>query len=226
MSKLTKKEAIQIALITLSVCIVTLGIMFLLTAMEAVIIFTGFANISNVIAKYAVVIVVMATGIMTFSNVSFSIENDKLRKAMVMGVTIFSTVLTVPLVYVFIAIFPAQSGLVGPVGEIMMLGKIVADFNLLIPSVGGLYVIYILLFIMSIIFISFPLLTGVLAIKGKTIKVGKMESGKFGVCLATLPVLAKRLELKSESVEEKNDVSDVVAVEGESEKLGEQDIEN
>lgn len=192
MSKLSKKEGIQIALITLSVCITILGIMFLLTAMEAVIVFSGFAKISNVILKYVVVIVTMAIGIMTFSNVSMTIENDKIRKAMVLGVTIFSTVLTVPLVYVFIAIFPAQSGHIGPVGEIMMLGKIVADFGLIIPSVAGLYVIYVLLFFMSIIFISFPLLTGILAVKGETIKVGKMDNGKFGVCLATLPVIAKR----------------------------------
>ena len=208
MDKLSKKEAIQIALITLSVCIVTVGIMFLLTAMEAVIVFKGFSEIPNVIAKYAVVIIVMATGIMTFSNVSFLIENDKLRNAMVMGVTIFSTVLTLPLVYVFIAIFPAQSGLVGPVGEIMMLGKIVADFNLLIPSVGGLYVIYVLLFFMSIIFISFPLLTGVLALKGKAIKIGKMESGKFGVCLAVLPVIAKKAPLKEAECDIKLDDED------------------
>ena len=208
MDKLSKKEAIQIALITLSVCIVTVGIMFLLTAMEAVIVFKGFSEIPNVIAKYAVVIIVMATGIMTFSNVSFLIENDKLRNAMVMGVTIFSTVLTLPLVYVFIAIFPAQSGLVGSVGEIMMLGKIVADFNLLIPSVGGLYVIYVLLFFMSIIFISFPLLTGVLALKGKAIKIGKMESGKFGVCLAVLPVIAKKAQLKEAECDIKLDDED------------------
>ena len=192
MTKLSKKEMLQIALITLSVCITILGIMFLLTAMEAVIVFAGFAEISNVILKYVVVIVTMAIGIMTFSNVSMTIENDKLRKAMVLGVTIFSTVLTLPLVYVFIAIFPAQSGHIGPVGDIMMLGKIVADFGLIIPNVAGLYVVYVLLFFMSIIFISFPLLTGVLAVKGKALKVGKMDNGKFGVCLATLPVLDKR----------------------------------
>lgn len=210
MSKLSKKEGIQIALITLSVCITMLGIMFLLTAMEAVIVFAGFAEIPNVLAKYVVVIITMAIGIMTFSNVSMTLENDKLRNAMTLGVTIFSTVLTVPLVYVFIAIFPAQSGHIGPVGEMMMLSTIVADFNLLFPSVAGLYVIYVLLFFMSIIFISVPLLTGVLAVKGKTIKVGKKDNGKFGVCLATLPVIAKR-NAKSEI--EESEIADIEIIE-------------
>ena len=209
MNQLSKKEMVQIALITLSVCITILGVLFLLTAMEAVIVFEGFAGMKSVLSKYVVVILLMATGIMTFSNVAMTIESDKMRNILVVGVTAFSTVLTLPLVYVFIAIFPAQSGIIGPVGELMMLSRIVADFNLFVPNTGGLYVIYVLLFIMSIIFITFPLLTGVLAVKGKAIKIGKNNNGKFAVFFDTLPVIKKRkiLEEKAqENTEESNEV--------------------
>ncbi len=192
MNKLSKKEIIQIALITLSVCVTILGILFLLTAMEAVIVFDGYAGMKSVLSKYVIVIAIMAIGIMTFSSVSLTIERDKLRKILVIGVTSFSTILTLPLVYVFVAIFPAQSGIIGPLGELMMLDKIVADFNVFIPNTGGLYVIYVLLLIMSLIFIAVPLLTGVLGIQGKTIKIGKKNDGKFSVYLDTLPVLKKR----------------------------------
>ncbi len=192
MKKISKKEGMKFGLLSCSVLVMIIGIMFLLTAMEAVIIFPSFSTISNVLAKYVVVILVMATGIMSFSNFALLFEDKKLRNGLTIFITTLSTILTVPLVYVFVAIFPANLGIVGPVGGVMMLPDIVAGFHAWFGAGAGIYVIYALMFILSVIFIAFPIVTGVLAVKGKTIKVGKRANGKFGVEIAPLPVVAKQ----------------------------------
>ncbi len=192
MKNLTKKQITHIVLLAVSVVVVAFGLMFMLTAAKLVPIFTFMYGINNILGQYVIVIATMIVGIMTFSNVSLLIENDKIRNGLTIGVTTFSTVLTVPLVYVFVAIFFAHNGILGPVGEIMMLGDIVAGFTALFGNGAFVYVVYSVMFVVSIIFITFPLVTGVLAVKGKAIIVGKQDNGKFGVGIGTLPVLAKK----------------------------------
>lgn len=189
----SKKHPVRSALFALSIALIALGFLFLVNAMGAARIFPAFYEIHNVLAKYIVVIITMACGIMLFSNLSTLIEQDKLRNGLTIGITTFSTVLTVPLVYVFIAIFPLKTlGALGPVGKIMALDKILQGFEEWFGSGAFLYVVLTFMLLLSIIFISFPLLTGVLAVKGKTIKIGKGKNGKFGISLAPLPVLAAR----------------------------------
>ena len=190
----TKQHPIRSCLFALSIALIVLGILFLINAMEAARIFPAFFDINNVLAKYIVVIITMACGIMLFSNLATQIEQDKLRNGLTIGITTFSTVLTVPLVYVFIAIFPLKAtGKMGPVGQIMTLDKILAGFEEWFGSGAFLYVVLVFMLLLSIVFISFPLLTGVLAVKGKTIVVGKQKNGKFGIGIAPLPVLAARV---------------------------------
>lgn len=193
--EMTKQQKINIALLSLSVILIVFGLMFLLTASGAVVIFKGIADISHVIVQYIIVIVTMACGIMLFSNVSSRIEKDKLRNGMVIGITAFSTILTIPLLYVFIALFPAMGGHYGPVGEFMV-RAVAEDFQAIFVSTGGQIVIYILGIIMSIIFLAFPLFTGILTVKGKTIEISKK-----GIAIGTLPILKKR-ELAEETLEE------------------------
>lgn len=190
----SKEHKVRSFLFALSIALIVLGILFLVNAMEAARIFPAFYDISNVLAKYIVVIVTMACGIMLFSNLATTIEDDKLRNGLTIGITAFSTVLTVPLVYVFIAIFPAKArGAIGPVGEIMTLGKIIQGFEEWFGSGAFLYVVFVFMLILSLIFISFPLLTGILAVKGKTIVLGKRpDTGKFSVYIDKLPVLKNR----------------------------------
>ncbi len=189
----TKQHPVRSCLFALSIALIVLGLLFLVNAMEAARIFPAFYDIENVLAKYIVVIITMACGIMLFSNLSTQIEQDKLRNGLTIGITTFSTVLTVPLVYVFIAIFPLKAtGKMGPVGQIMTLDKILAGFEAWFGSGAFLYVVLVFMLLLSIVFISFPLLTGVLAVKGKTIIVGKQKNGKFGIGLGPLPVLAAR----------------------------------
>ncbi len=190
----TSKHKIRSALFALSLALIVLGLLFLVNAMGAARIFPAFYDIENVLAKYIVVIVTMACGIMLFSNLATLVEEKKLRNGLTIGITTFSTVLTVPLVYVFIAIFPAKfNGAIGPVGKIMTIDKIIDGFVAWFGNGAFLTVVLVFMLILSIVFIAFPLVTGVLAVKGKTIKVGKRpDSGKFGIYLAPLPVIAKQ----------------------------------
>lgn len=199
MKDLSKKEKVQYSLLALSVVITIFGIMFLLTAAQLVPIFKGLYNIKNILGQYIIVILTMSCGIMLFSNVAVTLENQKLRNGLTIGVTVFAFVLTLPLVYVFIAIFPANSGVVGPVGKIMMIDNIAAGFRAWFGAGGFLYVVYVFMLILSIIFLAVPLVTGALAVKGKALKIGKQPEGKSGIVgVIELPVLTK---LKEKDVE-------------------------
>lgn len=82
------------------------GILFLVNAMGVANFYKSYAAIKNPLAKYLVVILVMATGIMLFSNVALRFEDDKLRKRLTIFITAFAFILTIPLTYVLIAMLP------------------------------------------------------------------------------------------------------------------------
>ncbi len=189
---MSKKNKILVALACVSGCLIILGILFLVNAMGVATFFKAFSAISNVLAKYIVVIVTMACGIMLMSNVCSRIDNDQLRKGSTIAITTFSTVLTVPLVYVFIAVFPATiNGTVGPVGEIMALDQIVLGFIEWFGDGAFLYVVYAFMLILSLVFIAVPLFMGVLTVKGKAIELAIVDK-KIKISLGTLPVLKNR----------------------------------
>jgi len=200
---MSKHNKIVISLLALSVVIIVIGILFLLNAMQENPedgFFPAFCNISNLLGKYIIVIVTMATGIMMFSNVALQFEDKKLRNGLTIGITTFSTILTVPLVYVFVAIFVYHSkGVMGPVGKIMAVNRIEEGFIAWFGNGTFLWVIYAFMLVLSIIFITVPLVSGVLACKGKTIKLGG------GLTLAPLPIIEKQQKaqaLAEQTVEE------------------------
>ena len=200
---MSKHNKIVISLLALSVVIIVIGILFLLNAMQENPedgFFPAFCNISNLLGKYIIVIVTMATGIMMFSNVALQFEDKKLRNGLTIGITTFSTILTVPLVYVFVAIFVYHSkGVMGPVGKIMAVNRIEEGFIAWFGNGTFLWVIYAFMLVLSIIFITVPLVSGVLACKGKTIKLGG------GLQLAPLPIIEKQQKaqaLTDQTVEE------------------------
>ena len=131
-----KREKVQISLLTLACVIVVLGILFLVNAMQedpANGFFPAFCEMDNILAKYIIVILTMACGIMLFSNVAVTIDDRKLRNGLTIGVTTFSTVLTVPLVYVFIALLPYAASPVpfeklGAIDAIMRTDRIYEGF--------------------------------------------------------------------------------------------------
>lgn len=177
----------QIALLALSVIIIALGLVFLVSAMQILPLFNA---ITNALGRYIIVIATMSCGIMLFSNVALTIEDNKLRNGLTLGITIFAFVLTLPLVYVFIAIFPANVGIMGFVGrEIMMLDTIVAGFHAWFGNGAFVYVVYAFMLVLSIVFLLEPLAVGILALKGKALFL--FEKGKPIVYIGELPILKK-----------------------------------
>ena len=169
---MTKKDKIVTGVVTGSVLIIVLGILFLLSAAEIAPIFGFMKSLDNVLVRYIIVILTMATGIMTFSNVSALYSNARLRKGLNIGITAFSTVLTVPLVYVFVAIFFAKAGKIGPVGKVMMLDRIVEGFEAWFGSGAFLYVVFVFMLILSIVFITVPIVSCIGVVKKANAEIG------------------------------------------------------
>lgn len=195
---LKKNEKIQIGLFALSGVIIVLGILFLVNAMQedpANGFFPAFCEMDNILAKYIIVILIMACGIMLFSNVGITVEDRKLRNGLTIGITAFSTVLTVPLVYVFIAIFPYAADPVpfeelNALDAIMRTDRIYEGFVDWFRDGALMWVVLVVMLILSLVFITFPLLTGILAVK-KDQTLGFKKTGfPFGVI--TLPVVERQ----------------------------------
>ena len=195
---LKKNEKIQIGLFALSGVIIVLGILFLVNAMQedpAAGFFPAFCEMDNILAKYIIVILTMACGIMLFSNVGITVEDRKLRNGLTIGITAFSTVLTVPLVYVFIAIMPYAADplpfeQLNPVDAIMRTDRLYEGFVAWFGHGAPMWVVLVVMLILSLVFITFPLLTGILAVK-KDQTLGFKKTGfPFGVI--TLPVVERQ----------------------------------
>lgn len=196
--QLKKNEKVQAGLLSLACVIIVLGILFLVNAMQedpADGFFPAFCEIDNLIGKYIIVILTMACGIMLFSNVGITFEDKKLRNGLTIGITVFSTILTVPLVYVFIAIFPYAADPVpfeelNALDAIMRMDRIYEGFVDWFGNGGLMWAVYTVMLVLSLVFITFPLLTGILAVKNEQTLGFKKEGFPFGVI--TLPVVAKQ----------------------------------
>lgn len=196
--QLKKNEKVQAGLLALACVIIILGILFLVNAMQedpANGFFPAFCEIDNLIGKYIIVILTMACGIMLFSNVGITFEDKKLRNGLTIGITVFSTILTVPLVYVFIAIFPYAADPVpfeelNALDAIMRMDRIYEGFVAWFGDGGLMWAVLAVMLVLSLVFISFPLATGILAVKNEQTLGFKKEGFPFGVI--TLPVVAKQ----------------------------------
>ena len=194
---LKKNEKVQIGLFALSGAIIVLGILFLVNAMQedpANGFFPAFCEMDNILAKYIIVIVTMACGIMLFSNVGITVEDRKLRNGLTIGITVFSTILTIPLVYVFIAILPYAADPVpfeelNPLDAIMRTDRIYEGFVAWFGDGALMWVVLVVMLLLSLVFITFPLLTGIMAVKNEQTLGFKKKGFPFGVI--TLPVVEK-----------------------------------
>ena len=204
--QLKKNEKVQIGLLSLACVIIVLGILFLVNAMQedpADGFFPAFCELDNILAKYIIVILTMACGIMLFSNVAVTIEQKKLRNGLTIGITAFSTVLTLPLVYVFVAIFPYAANPVpfeqlNPVDAIMRMDRIYEGFVAWFGDGGLMWAVLAVMLVLSLVFITFPLLTGILAVKNEQTLGFKKEGFPFGVI--TLPVVEKMRAAQAETL--------------------------
>lgn len=210
--QLKKNEKVQIGLFTLAGLIIVLGILFLVNAMQedpANGFFPAFCEMDNILAKYIIVILTMACGIMLFSNVAITVEDRKLRNGLTIGITAFSTVLTVPLVYVFIAIMPYAANPVpfeelNAVDALMRTDRIYEGFVAWFGDGGLMWVVLAVMLLLSLVFITFPLLTGIMAVKNEQTLGFKKKGFPFGVI--TLPVVERlRAEAAAEEAAAEED---------------------
>lgn len=168
--------------------------------------FTAFSQIDNVLAKYIVVILTMSAGIMLFSNVALRFPNKKLRNGLTIGITTFAFVLTLPLVYVFIAILPlaAKATTTGMpafdelfvVDQVMRTDNILKGFMAWFGNGAFLWVVLVFMLLLSILFLLEPLFAGICVTKGKILNiVGKNKDGKVRLfCTDELPVLKNNVK--------------------------------
>lgn len=211
--QLKKNEKVQIGLFTLAGLIIVLGILFLVNAMQedpANGFFPAFCEMDNIIAKYIIVILTMACGIMLFSNVAITVEDRKLRNGLTIGITAFSTVLTVPLVYMFIAIMPYAANPVpfeelNAVDALMRTDRIYEGFVAWFGDGGLMWAVLAVMLLLSLVFITFPLLTGIMAVKNEQTLGFKKKGFPFGVI--TLPVVER---LRAEAAAEEDEAPDVL----------------
>lgn len=211
--QLKKNEKVQIGLFTLAGLIIVLGILFLVNAMQedpANGFFPAFCEMDNILAKYIIVILTMACGIMLFSNVAITVEDRKLRNGLTIGITAFSTVLTVPLVYVFIAIMPYAANPVpfeelNAVDALMRTDRIYEGFVAWFGDGGLMWVVLAVMLLLSLVFITFPLLTGIMAVKNEQTLGFKKKGFPFGVI--TLPVVER---LRAEAAAEEDEAPDIL----------------
>lgn len=210
--QLKKNEKVQIGLFTLAGLIIVLGILFLVNAMQedpANGFFPAFCEMDNILAKYIIVILTMACGIMLFSNVAITVEDRKLRNGLTIGITAFSTVLTVPLVYVFIAIMPYAANPVpfeelNAVDALMRTDRIYEGFVAWFGDGGLMWAVLAVMLLLSLVFITFPLLTGIMAVKNEQTLGFKKKGFPFGVI--TLPVVER---LRAEAAAEEDEAPDI-----------------
>lgn len=211
--QLKKNEKVQIGLFTLAGLIIVLGILFLVNAMQedpANGFFPAFCEMDNILAKYIIVILTMACGIMLFSNVAITVEDRKLRNGLTIGITAFSTVLTVPLVYVFIAIMPYAANPVpfeelNAVDALMRTDRIYEGFVAWFGDGGRMWAVLAVMLLLSLVFITFPLLTGIMAVKNEQTLGFKKKGFPFGVI--TLPVVER---LRAEAAAEEDEAPDIL----------------
>ena len=221
--QLKKNEKVQAGLLALACVIIVLGILFLVNAMQedpANGFFPAFCEIDNLIGKYIIVILTMACGIMLFSNVGITFEDKKLRNGLTIGITVFSTILTVPLVYVFIAIFPYAADPVpfeglNALDAIMRMDRIYEGFVAWFGDGGLMWAVLAVMLVLSLVFITFPLLTGILAVKNEQTLGFKKEGFPFGVI--TLPVVEK---MRAAQAEQDGVLPDAAAEAAEEEAVG------
>lgn len=224
MTKLNKTEKVLFTLLGVSVAIIILGILFLLNAMQDmedpnnIAFFTAFANIDNVLTKYIVVILTMSCGIMLFSNVALRFPSKKLRNGLTIGITTFAFVLTLPLVYVFIAILPLASKATSTgmpafeelnfVDQIMRTDNILGGFIDWFGDGAFLWVVLVFMLLLSILFLLEPLCAGICVTKGKILNiVGRNKDGKICVfCTDELPVLKAQREAIENAIPTQTDL--------------------
>ena len=160
-----KKKVLQVIAFSVAILFNVFGIMSLLTISKiAPIGFLGFYNNVRLLIRYVILIIIMSIGIMTFSTTAGTLSG-KAKNILSIGVTTYSTVLTLPLLATFILCFFAMNNPTMPFA-----GEICVEFMDIFKSTTVQYLIFSAGIVLSVIFLAVPILSCVQTVKGKPAK--------------------------------------------------------
>ena len=180
---MTKKLKIQLSLFVVAILFNIWGILSILQV--GIGINVGLTYLDkikdfHIILCYVIIVITMAIGIMGASINAGQLDNIKVLKGLTIGITTYSTVLTIPLLLAFVCfvVYPTNVDLAvygSGLGEFIdgMFGTISKDLGTIFGpkewggfgSKGLLITVYILGIIMSIAFLAVPIISAVQAIK-------------------------------------------------------------
>ena len=180
---MTKKLKIQLSLFVVAILFNIWGILSILQV--GIGINVGLTYLDkikdfHIILCYVIIVITMAIGIMGASINAGQLDNIKMLKGLTIGITTYSTVLTIPLLLAFVCfvVYPTNVDLAvygSGLGEFIdgMFGTIAKDLGTIFGpkewggfgSKGLLITVYILGIIMSIAFLAVPIISAVQAIK-------------------------------------------------------------
>ena len=180
---MTKKLKIQLSLFVVAILFNIWGILSILQV--GIGINVGLTYLDkikdfHIILCYVIIVITMAIGIMGASINAGQLDNIKMLKGLTIGITTYSTVLTIPLLLAFVCfvVYPTNVDLAvygSGLGEFIdgMFGTIAKDLGTIFGpkewggfgSKGLLITVYVLGIIMSIAFLAVPIISAVQAIK-------------------------------------------------------------
>lgn len=192
----------QITMVVISVFLNIWGLLSLLNVIDLfkMSAFDYFDNIA-LIARYVLIIINMAVGILLFGVFAGTLKGKHKTIWLIINCA-YSTILTLPLLYTFLALFAAPSGTLLPMVDLIYEGA----FGLIKP-VGVQYFVFVLGSIMSIIFLAVPLLSCIDGVK-KNIAAMKAESADNATENNNIDQQSNSDDRVSQSESTTNDTSD------------------
>lgn len=164
MQKENKKKLIQTIMIIVAAGLNIWGLLTLAQTTGADVGLTYISNIPNLIARYVIVVITMAAGIMLMSYAAGTFEG-KVKNVFSIAVCTYSTILTIPLFLAFILCIPVAAGAVFPDFIDAMVRDICYSFQDIFGKGWLQYLIYVLGTIMGAIFLAVPILSTYFTVK-------------------------------------------------------------
>lgn len=159
-----KKKLIQAVMITIAAGLNVWGLLTLAQTTGVNVGLTYISNIPNLIARYVIVVITMAAGIMLMSAAAGTFKG-KVKNVFSIAVCTYSTILTIPLFLAFILCIPIATGATFPAFIDEMVRDICYSFQDIFGKGWLQYLIYVLGTIMGAIFLAVPILSTYFTVK-------------------------------------------------------------
>lgn len=164
MTQANKKKLIQAIMIIVAAGLNVWGLLSLAQTTGADVGLTYISNISNLIARYVIVVITMAAGIMLMSSAAGTFKG-KVKNVFSIVVCAYSTILTIPLFLTFILCIPIAAGGSLPSFIDEMVRDICLSFQDIFGTSAWQYVIYVLGTIMGAVFLAVPIMSTYFTVK-------------------------------------------------------------